>query len=79
MNEITLHDILEDGHYINEIGNGQFTGGIYSERWRYKSVDYKLFWEDGEVIHWDIYKGKPEQDEIIQLFLKRPFKNGVRI
>lgn len=79
MSEVTLHDILEDGHCINEIGNGQFTGGIYSERWRYKDVDYELLWEDGEVVHWGIYKGKPEQDEIIQIFIKRPFKNGVRI
>ena len=31
MSEVTLHDILEDGHYINEIGNGQFTGGVYSD------------------------------------------------
>lgn len=79
MAEVTLHDVLENGHYINEISDGQFTGGVYSERWRYKSVDYELLWEDGEVIHWDIYKSKPEQDEIIQHFLKRPFKNGVRI
>ena len=79
MSEVTLHDILEDGHYINEISAGQFTGGIYSERWRYKDVDYELRWEDGEVIHWDIYKSKQEHDEIIQQFLKRPFKNGVRI
>lgn len=59
MNEVTLKDILEDGHYINEIGNGQFTGGIYSERWRYKSVDYELIWDGKEVIYWMIYS--PEQ------------------
>lgn len=59
MNEVTLKDILEDGHYINEIGNGQFTGGIYSERWRYKSVDYELIWDGKEVIDWMIYS--PEQ------------------
>ena len=79
MSEVTLHDVLEDGHYINEISDSQFTGNVYSERWRYKSVDYELRWEDGEVIHWDIYKSKQEHDEIIQQFLKRPFKNGVRI
>ena len=79
MSEVTLHDVLEDGYYINEISDSQFTGNVYSERWRYKDVDYKLVWEDGEVIHWDIYRSKQEQDEIVQTFLKRPFKNGVRI
>ena len=79
MSEVILHDVLEDGYYINEISDSQFTGNVYSERWRYKDVDYKLVWEDGEVIHWDIYRSKQEQDEIVQTFLKRPFKNGVRI
>lgn len=59
MHEVTLHDILEDGHYINEIEDDQFTG-VYSERWRYKNTDYELVWCGKEVVDWELYRS-PEQ------------------
>ena len=75
MSEVTLHDILEDGYYINEISDGQFTGGVYSERWCYNYVDYELIWEGREVIDWGVYLSPEERnlnlEKSIKSYLKR--------
>lgn len=78
MGEVTLYDVLEYGHYVNEISNGQLTGGVYSERWRHKGVDYELVLEDGEVIHWRVYRSPEQKKEDFQkdMYKYRKMKSG---
>lgn len=79
MSEVTLHDILEDGHYINEISDSQFTGNVYSERWRYKNVDYGLVWDGREVVHWELYVSPEQKKEDFQKMLNYEIRNGRRV
>lgn len=76
MAEVTLHDVLENGYYINETSNGQFTGGVYSERWRYKNIDFELVWEGEEVIHWEIYQSPQQKQEEFQKMIEAHKRKG---
>ena len=79
MSEVTLHDVLEDGYYINELSDGQFTGGIYSQKWRYNDTDYELLFDEDGAFEFQVYKSPEQYQQEIAAMVKTWIEAGNKL
>ena len=79
MNETTLQSILQNGELIEELSDGQFTGGIYSQKWRYNDTDYELWFDEDGAFEFQVYKSPEQYQQEIAAMVKTWIEAGNKL
>lgn len=79
MNEITIQSILENGELVEELSDGQFTGGVYSQKWRYNNTDYELLFDKNEAFEFQVYKSPKQYEQEITSMVKAWIEAGNKL